>query len=55
MILSKYVRTDSGHLILRAVLPDDHPESWPSKAGQDLPDDWKHNLRDIPYPKEAKE
>jgi hypothetical protein len=46
-VLTRYVLLE-GDLILRAALPDTHPESWPVQyreaTGQDIPDDWRDQL-----------
>jgi hypothetical protein len=48
--LPAYVSLE-GDLVRRDVLPDSHPESWPSHAaalGITLPENWKTLLRDLP-------
>lgn len=46
--LPRYVTLTSGHLMLRSSLPDDHPDSWPSKVleitGEPIPEDWRDRL-----------
>lgn len=52
LVLSKYVRLDTGHILLRSSLPDSHKDSWPSQArslrGVELPENWRDRLRTLP-------